>query len=127
MSRARTFACAIAAGLLGTTVLSFTSGCAGSRSARRDELVSPPMNLDNQRLANGHDVFDRYCNQCHPGGAAGVGPSLNDKGFVPGFVIKFQVRNGLGAMPKFSKRKISDADLDALVSYVKAMQNNRPT
>ena len=125
MSRARTLL--IAAGLLGATILSLSSGCAGSRSARRDELVSPPLNLDNERLALGHDIFERYCNQCHPGGAAGVGPALNNKSFIPGFVIKFQVRHGVGAMPKFSKRAFSDSDLDALVSYLEALRKNRPT
>jgi mono/diheme cytochrome c family protein len=125
MSRSTIFIRSTSAGLLGALALSLTAGCAGSNSARRDELVAQPMNLDNERLALGHQVFETYCNQCHPGGAAGVGPALNDKKFVPGFLIKFQVRHGMGAMPKFSARRISDADLDALVSYLKALRDNR--
>ena len=125
MSRQTFVIRSIAAGLLGAITFSLSAGCAGSHSARRDELVSPPMNLDNEGLALGHQVFDTYCNQCHPGGAAGLGPALNDKKFVPGFLIKFQVRHGMGAMPKFSTRKISDADLDALVSYLEALRDHR--
>ena len=127
MSTPRLPTIVLAAGLLGGTLLALGAGCSSSaRSARRDDLVSPPMNLDNERLALGHQVFDNYCNQCHPGGAAGLGPALNNKPFLFGPLVEFQVRHGVGAMPKFSKRAISDHDLDALVSYLKALRDNRP-
>jgi mono/diheme cytochrome c family protein len=41
----------------------------------------------------------RHCHQCHPrGGDGGLRPALNNKP-VPGFLVKCQVRLGLGAMP----------------------------
>jgi hypothetical protein len=33
-----------------------------------------------------------------------------------------QVRHGLGTMPAFSEREISDGELDDLVAYVKALR-----
>ena len=66
-----------------------------------------------------------HCYQCHPGGAAGLGPGLNDKP-LPGFAIKTQVRRGLGAMPAFSPEKISDSDLDNLVAYLVTLRRNDP-
>jgi mono/diheme cytochrome c family protein len=117
---------AIAAAAVGAVMLSLNAGCSATRSARRDDLVSGPLNLNNERLALGQRVFERYCNQCHPGGAAGLGPALNDKPFLIGPLIEFQVRHGVGAMPKFPRQKISDHELDVLVSYLKALRNNRP-
>jgi mono/diheme cytochrome c family protein len=63
------------------------------------------------------------CHQCHPGGEAGLGPSLNDKP-LPGFMMKFQIRHGIGAMPAFSKDNVGDEDLDAVVAYVKALRRH---
>jgi mono/diheme cytochrome c family protein len=63
------------------------------------------------------EVFAEHCQQCHPNGAAGLGPSLNDKP-IPGFLIKLQVRSGLGEMPAFGPDRIGDLDLDALTDFV---------
>jgi mono/diheme cytochrome c family protein len=64
----------------------------------------------------------RACYQCHPGGMAGLGPAINDKP-LPGWLIKTQVRQGLGAMPSFDESELSDADLEALVEYISALKN----
>ena len=67
--------------------------------------------------ARGQIVYMANCQQCHPGGAEGLGPSLNDKP-LPHLAIRAQVRAGLGAMPAFDASEISDADLQALADYV---------
>jgi mono/diheme cytochrome c family protein len=63
------------------------------------------------------------CHQCHPGGEAGLGPAINDKP-LPGFLIRLQVRNGLGAMPAFSAQEISPDDLDDLIAHLKALRQH---
>lgn len=68
-------------------------------------------------LAQGEKLFMQHCHQCHPSGAGGLGPSLNDKP-IPAFAIRFQVRYGLGAMPAFPPSLVSDSQLGALVAYV---------
>jgi mono/diheme cytochrome c family protein len=93
----------------------------GCSSARRGEPVSGPMPIAPSNVAQGQKVFMRNCYQCHPGGEAGLGPTLNNKA-LPGFLIKFQVRNGFGAMPGFSKDDISPGELDDLVAYLKALR-----
>jgi mono/diheme cytochrome c family protein len=112
--------------LLAFFVLSLAAGCSRS-TPRRDDLAAPPLNLDNSRLALGHQVFLANCNECHPGGAGGEGPALNNRRLLLGRVIKFQVRHGVGAMPKFSRRRISDQELSALVVYIEALHEERPT
>ena len=65
-----------------------------------------------------------HCHQCHPGGAAGLAPSINDKP-LPGFLMRFQVRHGLGAMPSFDEQVIPEPELDALIAYLLELRRQR--
>ena len=106
-----------AACLFAATLMSLT-GCG---PARRDEPITRPLQSDDPRIALGHRVFSQQCNQCHPGGAAGLAPSINDKP-LPVNLMKTQVRQGLGLMPAFSKDEITDEELDAVIKYLKALR-----
>lgn len=100
--------------------LGFTLACG---SARKVPPVASPVELASDRLVKGHHEFIEYCHQCHPHGESGLGPAINDKP-LPGFLIRFQVRHGLGAMPAFPEEVISDEELDAIVAYLKALRQN---
>ena len=89
--------------------------------AYRGEPIAGPLDASDPQVALGQLVFDEHCHQCHPGGAAGLGPGINDKP-LPGSLIKFQVRNGLGVMPAFSEEQIMEGELDALVAYMLALR-----
>lgn len=52
-----------------------------------------------------------------------IGPAVNNKP-LPGFLIRFPVRRGLGAMPDFSKEDIRDGDLNDVNTYLKALRRN---
>jgi hypothetical protein len=56
----------------------------------------------------------------HSNGEEGLGSAINNEPF-PDFLIKFQVRNGLGAMPRFSEKEISEPELDFLIDYLKKL------
>jgi mono/diheme cytochrome c family protein len=100
-------------------VVSLSAGCGYSR--RSAPLVGPmQLNAEEQK---GQLVFYRHCNECHPQGEAGLGPSLNDKA-LPKLGIKSQVRHALPPMPKFDDSMIAEADLDALTSYVDALHRH---
>ena len=109
----RTFGVALAASLL-----------AACGSARRAEPLVGEKQPPNAQIAAGEQVFDRNCSQCHPGGEGGLGPSLNDKP-APQWAIRFQVRHGLGAMPRFSEREISDQQLTAMTKYMVWLRRQR--
>ena len=94
---------------------------AGCGSARRGEPIGRPVTIANVDVARGRAVFFRECHQCHPGGEAGLGPALNNKP-APGFLIKTQVRTGLGTMPSFGKDEVSSEELDDLVKYLFALR-----
>jgi mono/diheme cytochrome c family protein len=79
------------------------------------------MQISDPKVMRGRFVFSKNCHQCHPGGEAGLGPALNNKP-APVFLMKTQVRVGLGAMPGFNKDQISRDDLNALMAYVIALR-----
>ena len=98
---------------------------AGCGPERRDEPLVGPLNTTDERVVLGHRVFSQHCHQCHPGGAAGLAPAINDKP-LPVTLIRAQVRQGHGTMPKFSEAEISDEELDGIARYLKALRALRP-
>jgi mono/diheme cytochrome c family protein len=80
---------------------------------------------------DGKAVFEKWCAPCHgdgpgkPGTAAlqalykGAKPALlEQRTDLPPEITKTFVRNGVSIMPFFRKTEISDAELDALASYL---------
>ena len=100
------------------------AGLIGCGSSRRDAPYTEPLVTDDPAIRRGQMVFAAHCYQCHPGGAGGLGPAINDKP-LPVRAIKMQVRTGLGAMPAFSEEQISDADLETIPKYLKALRSLR--
>jgi mono/diheme cytochrome c family protein len=92
-------------------------------SARRGEPLYGPLRITSAAVESGRQVFMRECHQCHPGGEAGLGPSINDKP-LPGFLMKLQVRRGIGAMPAFSQEEISPQELDNLIQFLKELRRH---
>ena len=100
------------------TALLLVAVC-GCRSPRRGEPIAGPRPVSEPALARGRTIFQQQCHHCHPGGEGGLGPTLNDKP-SPAFLIKTQVRLGLGTMPGFNKDRISPEELDDLTTYMLA-------
>jgi mono/diheme cytochrome c family protein len=103
-------------------VVALVSACG---QPRRDTPYTEPVALRDPDVARGQQLFMFNCNQCHPGGAAGLAPGLNDKP-LPAIAIKTQIRNGVGAMPAFDESRLIDADVDAIVKYLKSLRATRP-
>src|SRR5690349_20262231 len=101
----------VPATLAAIAALAIAISSIGCGTARRDALVARPLHRPTSQVELGERIFTARCNQCHPGGAAGLGPAINNKP-VPGFLVRFQVRHGLGAMPRFTKSQLSDRQLD---------------
>jgi mono/diheme cytochrome c family protein len=105
------------------TVILVLSITLAACSARRGEPLYGPLPTTTAAVENGQQVFMRECHQCHPGGEAGLGPSINDKP-LPGFLMRLQVRRGIGAMPAFSQNEISPQELDDLVLFLKELRHH---
>lgn len=93
-------------------------------TSRRSVPIKSPLENKGEEVAMGRKIFMEYCQQCHPHGEAGLGLAINNKP-LPGFMIRFQVRNGLGVMPEFKDSVISDEELGQLVVYLKALRKNK--
>ena len=102
--------------------ITLVTGCGPER--REEPLTGLPDTTD-ERLTLGHRVFSQHCHQCHPGGAAGLAPAINDKP-LPVTLIRAQIRQGHGNMPKFSEQEINDEEVDGIVRYLKALRALRP-
>lgn len=104
--------------ILSTGLLLIASACG---SVRRGEPLTGPLDFSSAKVQHGRLVFQRHCYQCHPGGEGGLAPGLNNKP-APVWLMKTQVRTGLGAMPSFGKDRISAEELDDLMAYVLALR-----
>ena len=98
----------------------------GCISARRTPPTAPPLQFSDAKLTHGQQVFYQHCHHCHPQGGTGLGPAIVNKP-LPAFLMKFQVRHGLGTMPSFKEDVLPPQDLDALVAYLKAVHANKPS
>jgi mono/diheme cytochrome c family protein len=94
---------------------------AGCAAEHRSAPAVGPFVPANAEQARGERVYFIFCHQCHPGGAAGLGPAINDKP-LPEFAMRTQIRAGAGAMPSFTDREIPDPDLDAVLAYIVALR-----
>ena len=94
-------------------------------SARRGEPLTGSAPVGDSRVERGRIAFMQHCHKCHPGGESGLAPGINDKP-LPEFLMKTQVRAGLGAMPSFSHEQLSDRDLDAIIRYLKTLRGQPP-
>jgi hypothetical protein len=95
----------------------------GCSSPRRGEPLAGPMMITVPEIKKGQKVFMKNCQQCHPGGEAGLGPALNNKP-LPNFAVRLQVRHGFGAMPAFPEKEISEEDLTHLLAYLKELKQH---
>jgi mono/diheme cytochrome c family protein len=99
--------------------LALLAGCSG----RRSEPLRGALDISDPQVARGQKVYMVRCDKCHPGGDAGLGPSLNNKP-LPGFMVSFQARHGMGTMPAFTEAELPRPDMDAVVAYLKALRRN---
>jgi mono/diheme cytochrome c family protein len=74
----------------------------------------PAMTENAQR---GELVFMQRCHKCHPDGEAGLGPAINGKP-LPTWLMRIQIRNGLGMMPSFGDDLIDGTQMEDLLEYL---------
>lgn len=117
VTRRRSLALAAAGVCAVALCQALSTGCGSAR--RAEPLVGPVSLTEHQQL--GRVVFSQHCYQCHPNGAGGVGPAINDKP-LPQALIRTQVRAGLGAMPGFDEHHISEDELKAVSAYLATLR-----
>ena len=115
-SEARAMAPGLArAALLVAAACAALAACGTARRVAEPDLRDPV-------LMAGHVSFMRNCHQCHPRGEAGLGPALNNKP-LPAFLIRTQIRAGLGSMPAYPPEVLSDEKVEAIIAYLLHIRN----
>ena len=79
---------------------------------KRQRVAEAPL----VHASRGRKIFDLYCSNCHPNGAAGAGPALTKP--IDPVALKAQIRKGAGAMPAFNAKQIDDDSFDALADFL---------
>lgn len=118
------------------------AGAMGSPAVAQD--VSPPIASWSRTRAvpetgataaeRGAAVFNNWCSACHghdternnaPGTLSlsykyrgELPPALEDRTDLTPDIVRFYVRNGVATMPFFRPTEVSDADLEALATYL---------
>jgi mono/diheme cytochrome c family protein len=111
-----------------TAVASATTAAAGSTTAAAGANPTPPLPTQADAKAEaGRLIFAKTCAGCHlgQGTQAGKAPQLSksQNAINPDFV-RNQVRNGKNKMPAFDTSKVSDADLENIIVYLKAIHSS---
>ena len=89
----------------------------GSCSSPKIQPYSKVVEMPTEKLHNGRELFNSHCTTCHPGGKSGLGPSINNKP-LPEFLIRFQIRNGIGVMPAFGENVLTDDQVENIAEYL---------
>ncbi len=107
---------------LHTLFLTAVCAAAGLISAQGQNPDSKTAMTETVRLGQRHFMY--HCHRCHPQGEVGYGPSLIGHAHSAE-EIRQQVRNGHGMMPAFSKDRISEAELDAIIAFILYLHENK--
>lgn len=119
----------ISRGPLLVWVLMLAAGCHGSEPSpgatnKNDSasIVSAATIDPKDEVARGHQLYLRNCAHCHAPDATGdEGPDLHDVERSDARIAAM-IKNGVkGQMPKFGA-KLSDPDVQALVSFIRSLQ-----
>ena len=117
--------------LAGLALVSATTcGCVMSEEMKRIEQVKLDKLRKSEEMTSnlsGKQIFVRSCNTCHPGGASGMGPSLDQlkDHFPTDDKLKAFIRQGAGAMPPQPVEVLNDKEMDNLVDYLRHMEVER--
>jgi cytochrome c oxidase cbb3-type subunit 3 len=89
------------------------------------EEISNPFAGDKEAIAEGKELFDEYCSECHGTGTGGSGPDLTDKEWIYGSsdaeVFESVSEGRQGGMLTFSV-EIEKDQIWKVIAYVRTLK-----
>ncbi len=107
-----------------TTAAGATTAAAGGTTAAAAAPTPPLPTQADAKAEAGRLIFAKTCAGCHAGQGtqAGRSPQLSvSQNATNADFVRTQVRNGKGRMPAYDATKVSDADLENIILYLKAI------
>jgi cytochrome c5 len=98
--------------LLGVTTAAHRSAAATEPTVERADRAA-------QAGPTGQQTFDRVCGRCHPHGNEDIGPRILGKNIDSARMLK-QIRQGTGRMRAISLTKLPEAQMPALMDYLRS-------
>ena len=103
------------------TVMGIVSGIR-LEHARAENVA--PRRPATRGVPTGVAIFDRACGRCHPHGEEDIGPRIRNKNFDEARAVK-QIRQGVGRMRPISLTKLPEANMPALIAYLRSIHTVR--
>lgn len=114
--------------VVATTAASATTAAAGATTAAAAPNPTPPLPTQADAKAEaGRQIFAKTCAGCHlgQGTLAGRAPQLSvSQNAINADFVRNQVRKGKAPMPAFDTSRVSDADLENIIVYLKAIHKS---
>ena len=79
--------------------------------------TAPPVEA---QAAEGVPQFNRACGRCHPHGDEDTGPAIHDKNLSVEAMTK-AIRQGTKRMRAITPTKLTDADLEHVMAYLRTI------
>ena len=99
------------------------SSCSMGEEMRRIEeskVANKMREASRSSNLTGEQIFVRSCNTCHPGGDAGMGPSLinMEEDFKTDEALRKFIRQGKGMMPPQPVEDVNDEEMKSLIVFL---------
>ncbi len=88
-------------------------------------ITTSPRAAEAQTPHPGQAPFNRTCGRCHPDGNEDTGPEIRNKNLTEARMREI-IRTGTRRMRPISPTKLPDANLDAVIAYLRTMNAVRP-
>ena len=118
-----TSACVLAATFGLAPVLQSTKAADSKREPQTNTNPVKAASASDSGTEPGHKLFERNCAHCHGDDARGdEGPDLHNLKLSDARIAK-RIREGIkGEMPRFGS-KLNDADIQALIAYLRSLKD----
>lgn len=100
-------------------------GALGLLLAAGAATTAAPRSAHGQTPPPGQAAFNRVCGRCHPNGDEDTGPAIRNRAITEARMREV-IRTGTRRMRAIPATRLSDADLDAVIGYLRTMRAVAP-
>jgi len=88
-------------------------------------LLGSPRSAEAQTPPPGQRAFNRTCGRCHPDGGEDTGPEIRGRNLTEARMREV-IRTGTRRMRPITPQRLTDADLEGVIAYLRTMHAVAP-